>query len=221
MAYETINYPATPIGYPTAVTILSVIRTDTGASVAATIAAVGGVDGAWLLTITEPLPGLTYQYSLLAIFVGSTGVTNGFVTGQTTPVGYYTSYSLLVAKYGATNIAKWSNTDNDSKNANLTNIQLGIGVGEDQLNEYFFNGAYSTPLTPLTPMIVDWATTVSAFWIYTTRGLMEDDEVCNRLQRSYTATIQSWAAYKGGALYLPCQRRWPSPTAAVAARGYR
>lgn len=217
MAVETINYPLTPIGYPVSVTIITVIRTDTGATVPATVAAVAGAPGAWLLTITEPVAAITYQYSLLATFPDLTaGVTNGFVTGTTVPAGYYTSYSLLIAKYGATNIAKWSNTDNSSAKVNLTNVQLGVAVAESQLNTFWYNSAYTTPLTPVLPMISDWATTMAAYWIYTTRGLFEEDTVGNRLKLFYAETMRAMAGYMGGALPFPCGRRWPTPTAAVA-----
>lgn len=198
-------------------TIISVIRTDTGASVPASIMA-GEAMGAWVLTVTDPAAGLTYQYSLQTAFGdGTSGVTNGYFTGQTTPVGYYTSYALLCAKYGSDNIAKWSNLNNDTTGPNLANVQLGIDTGEDQLNQYWYNSAYNVPLTPLGPMIRDWATTTAAYWIYTTRGLFEDDTIGNRLQQQYTQMFNMMAAYKGGALPFSCARRWPTPTAAVPA----
>lgn len=215
MASTTLTYP--PPTYPTLVTIISVVRTDTGANVPATILA-GDAMGAWVLTVTEPQAGLTYAYSLQTAFSGGvTGITNGFLNGTATPVGYYTSYAQLCNKYGSDNIAKWSNLNNDTVGPNLANIQTGISVAEDQLNQYWYNSAYNTPLTPVGPMIQDWGTTGAAYWIYTTRGLFEEDNIGNRLKQGYLQMMMAMAAYKGGALPFGCARRWPSPTAAVRA----
>lgn len=220
MASTTLNFPTTP--YPISAVVTSCTRNDTGGGVTANIT---GAGANWILAITEPVPNLTYSYTVTFSFTGgiqsqAIGTVNGTVS---TPIGYYTSYSLMCQKYGTTNITRWSNHDNNDQLPDYTNITLGIGVAESQLNQFFSNGPYTVPLTPINATISDWATSLAALWIYETRGMFEDNPQANKLTPD-AANARRWmAAYKGNTstLSLPSIRRWPTPTAAVPCRGFR
>jgi hypothetical protein len=206
---------------PTGATITALVRLDTGGTVSGSI---GGSGTAWVLTITEPQPGLMYAYTITFTFAVGSSQANGFVTGTNqNPVGTYTSYALLCQKYGTINITRWSNHDNNTTQPDYNNISLGISNGESFLDQYWANGPYFTPLTPAVPLVQDWASTFSAKWIYETRGLFEDDPIGNKLMGDYNQALSQMALYKGNTqMALGCQRRWPSPTAAVPAfRGWR
>lgn len=139
--------------------------------------------------------------------------------GPTNPVGIYTSYTLLCQKYGAINITRWSNHDNADQNPDFYNITLGISTGESLFNQFWNNGPFFVPLSPVLPIVSDWATTFVAYWLYTTRGLFEmtEDSVGNKLQLGYNLALNQMAQFKGSTsvMSLGCARRWPSPTAAV------
>lgn len=215
MLTETLNFSAMP--YPTGATVTSLIRLDTGAMVTGSIV---GVGPSWVLSINEPQPGLIYSYIITFTFSGlGTSQASGTVQGTNqNPVGTYTSYSLLCQKYGTINITRWSNHDNNTTQPDYNNIQLGITNGESFLTQYWANGPYFTPLTPAVPLVQDWASTFSAKWVYETRGLFEDDPVGNKLMGDYNQALSQMALYKGNTqMALGCQRRWPSPTAAVPA----
>jgi len=217
----SLNFPTTP--YPVSAVVTSCVRNDTGGSVGASI---GGSGANWILSITEPAPNLTYTYQVTFTFAGSIqSVASGTVNGTvSTPTGYYTNYGLMCQKYGTINITRWSNTDNLDVLPNYSNITLGIGVAESQINQFFANGPYNVPLAPINYTISDWATSLAALWVYETRGMFEDNPQANKLTPDAKNAWRWMAAYKGNTSTLTlgtAQRRWPTPTAAVAARGFR
>lgn len=221
MISTPLNFPATP--YPLSAVVTSCVRTDTMAPVAATIT---GSGASWVLQITEPAPNLTYQYLVTFSFSGGVqGIAQGTVSGTvTTPVGYYTNYNLLVTKFGSRNLTMWSNQNNDDALPNYQNIALGISTTDSQINNFWNNGPYNVPLTPISLLIQDWANDMAAYYTYLCRGLFQNsDEQGNQLKKNYQQAMSWMSAYKGNSstLSLGVQRRWPTPTAPTAARGFR
>lgn len=82
MISTSLNFPATP--YPTAGVLTALTRTDTGASVLSD-GSLTGIGAAWTLTIAEPAPSLTYNYTVLFTF-GSSGTApaSGTIVGTST-----------------------------------------------------------------------------------------------------------------------------------------
>lgn len=70
-----------PTPYPTAISVTSLIRTDTGGSISGSI---GGSGANWTLTFTEPVDGLTYAYVLSVTFPdGAIAPMSGTIAGET------------------------------------------------------------------------------------------------------------------------------------------
>lgn len=215
----TLNFPVMP--YPLSAVIASLTREDTGGSVTGMIT---GSGSAWVLSIDEPQIGLIYNYTITFTFSAGTSNASGRVVGtQANPVGYYTNYNNLVLKFGAKNIAMWSNTNNDDTLPNFGNIQFGLSTTDSQINTFYTNGPYNVPLSPISFMIQDWANNLSVYWTYTCRGLLESDEEGSKLRVLYAQSMSQMALYRGttSVLSLGASRRWPSPTAAVNARRFR
>lgn len=220
MVSASLNFPTTP--YPVSAVVTSCTRSDTGASVSASIT---GASANWVLSITEPAPNLLYNYVVTFSFSGginsqAIGSVNGTVT---TPAGYYTSYDALVAKFGYRNIVMWSNLTNDNVLPNYVNITTSLVTTDSQINQFWANGPYNVPLTPINFMIQNWATDMAAYFCYFCRGAFESDTEGQKLTTIFRQAMAGMAAYKGltSVMSLGCQRRWPSPTSAVAARGFR
>jgi hypothetical protein len=127
---------------------------------------------------------------------------------------YYTDQNRLQQKWGVENIRQWSNTDNYSLPANVSSIQYALTLADDEINQFFNNGPYNVPLSPVLAIMTDWANTLAGYWLYTNRGIFEKgDEMGGKLTKLRADALAQMAAYKGGALTLPCSRRWPGPTA--------
>jgi hypothetical protein len=71
-----------PTPYPTAISVTSLVRTDTNAPVSGTT---GGSGANWTLTFTEPVDGLTYAYVLSVTFPdGAVAPMSGTIAGTPT-----------------------------------------------------------------------------------------------------------------------------------------
>lgn len=122
MATTTLTFPSAV----TTLTITSVTRTDLDTDVPATLTGSGTV---WTLTITDPSPGLTYDYALFATYPdGSSNTLTGTKVGAGAPVGYYWTLATLQTLDGTINLAIESNLDNRTLAGDYARIQ---SVGDD------------------------------------------------------------------------------------------
>jgi hypothetical protein len=86
----TLTFP-TP--GPTSLTLASLTRTDTDAAVTGSIAQRSAL--VWVLSITEPVPGLVYAYILTGTWAdGSAGTVNSTVNGTGASVGTGTEIQI-------------------------------------------------------------------------------------------------------------------------------
>ena len=204
---------------PSALTITSVIVASTGADVSGDCS-LSGSGFYWALTINEPAPALVYLYTLSGTFDGVPSPVTGNVVGTlAVPTSIYPNvYQGLLNKYGTNNIANWSNKGNNNTSIDLPSVQNAIAAMEDAFNNFWSNGPYVVPLTNPTPQVVDWVVTMCAWWLYLNRGFSEQDSTGMKLDKEYNAAMSQMGMYKGvtSMFVLPCARRWPSPTAAVA-----
>ncbi len=130
---------------------------------------------------------------------------------------YYTNQTQLEQKWGAENIRLWSNKGNDTLPTDVAAVQSSINLAGNTIDQTFYNGPFLTPLTPLGTMIVNWANVLAGYELYTDRGIFEKgDEVGGKLTKQRNDVIKEMLAYKGGAMTLQCQRKWPTPTGPIA-----
>lgn len=218
MATANLSFSPPPYA-PSALVIVSVLVSSTGQNVTGS-SSLSGSGQFWVLTIAEPSPGLVYLYNLTATIAGTPTAVSGTVTGTlSTPTSIYPNvYTTLINKYGVNNIANWSNKGNDTTNIDLLSVQNAINVYENAFNNFWNNGPYNVPLTPPNFQITDWVVTGVAWWLYLNRGFADQDTTGMKLAKEFTAAQSQMAMYKGlsSTFVLPCSRRWPSPTAAVA-----
>lgn len=213
---------------PSSISVLTLMRADTGTTPAGVSLphAMTLANGAWTYSFTDrqsPSTGYNYTYQL-NWSDGSSDPGSGFLPAATvtgTAAGYYASQSDLGNKYDLMNISIWSNKSgqatadsNGNPTPNETAVQYALTLADDEINRFFDGSGFIVPLSPVGPLITDWAVTIAAYILYTARGI-RDEKVGGDLKAGYTAAYTSMAQYRSGALRLNCGRRWPTPTAPV------
>lgn len=165
----------------------------------------------WGATIPATLPVGDYNFTFYEQAGGSEAITdpvlpgsysgywNGGAVGPSASgyVGRYTSYAILVRRFGLVNVATWSNTEGGSS-VNDDAIEDAIDGAEDEIDQLFHNGIYTLPFTAtgasLPHTLVEWATVLAANYLYTRRGMSDEKNVIQPLAD---------AAYKEIAKYTP------------------
>ena len=109
--------------------------------------------------------------------------------------------SDLEAMFGTTNVAVWSNLDNETATANTTRINAAINYAESFVNNRFRSSRYAVPLAPSGPQdyeVVHWCCVIAARWLYDARrasGLNEGtntsdlDESMRRVMSSMDSVV--------------------------------
>lgn len=167
MANASLTFP-TP--GPASLTIGSLTRTDTGATVGGTITFVSGTT--WTLSITEPVPSLTYAYTLNGTWAdGSVGAVSGTVNTSVTN-GYYWSLSGVDAFYGTNNVAMLSQLDNDATSLSLPVLQAHGNRVDNLINRKLREYSWSAPLPTTSadyPVFSDVANAMVGVLLYRAR----------------------------------------------------
>ncbi len=133
--------------------------------------------------------------------------------------GYYGSQVDMENVYGDTNIARYSDmTRSDPPTTNFTRIQAASDYADGQINAYFRDGAFSTPLAFIDSssrvMARNWYAVIAGSWLYESNGI-RDEQVGNKYTEMVKKVYAEMALHKSGIRRLGVQRRWPSPTSPV------
>ncbi len=137
----------------------------------------------------EPAPGLTYQYSVKTV---ASAVTAYSVLTNTI-AAYYPDLSRVQNMYGATNIAAWSNLDNDVSNTlDIPTVQDALTRTDNWFNRKLREYDLVTPLDRNSSdfaYIADLANEYAGVQIYLSRGrsLLDagQDAVAGKMQWHY------------------------------------
>ena len=107
----------------------------------------------------------------------------------------YITQTLLEAYFGTSNIASWSNTENDSAGADTAKIATSIAVGEEYVEDRFREGAYTVPFVAIggsyPAVLMRWMIIFAGADLYEARGLQDSstddaDEEQNKISRLKT-----------------------------------
>jgi hypothetical protein len=138
--------------------------------------------------------------------------------------GFYTNQQLLTNQVGITNLTNWSDVDSTGS-INENSLQQAINIGEDKLNNFWYDGPFIVPLTSTQAfgqwLLTKWANDIVLFTLYESRGFFDgqdrnNDKAGNDLKAAYDKAFAEMSMYKGGALTFPGQRRWPTASAPVS-----
>jgi hypothetical protein len=171
MASRTLTFTSPG---PTALTIASLTRADTGTTVSGSVAQQSSV--VWLLSITEPAPGLIYAYTLTGTWAdGSSSPVIGTVVA-TSLSGVYWTQSGTEQIYGAGNVAKWSQKDNNVDTLDTAALAAAGSRVDNYTNRRLRDFLYVAPLASSSrdfAFVQDAANELVGVYLYEARGLQD------------------------------------------------
>jgi phage gp36-like protein len=131
--------------------------------------------------------------------------------------GRYATQTDVENKFGRSNVAIWSDLDNDGT-ADVARIQEALDHADADIDGFMRDGPYTVPLVLGTSgqhVVHDWAATLAGAWLYNSRGIRADDPIETKIARMVEATYEDMRLYKGLIRHLDASYRWPAPTGPV------
>jgi len=119
----------------------------------------------------------------------------------------YITQRDLEQKFGASNVAKWSNVENDDGGADTDKIADSISVGEQYVEDRFREGAYAVPFiatgSALPSVLLRWMKIFAGSDLYESRGLQDEgsddaDAEQNKIARLMTRADREMDGYLSG-----------------------
>ena len=133
-------------------------------------------------------------------------------------MGAYITKAKIEAVYGVSNIAKWSNLDNDDAQANDDRIDDAITYAEAYIDDKLRGGRYVVPITGTIPTaIIDMAAKMAGVWLYNTRRIIrKSDDNTGALIQGHQDEVDSLLnEYTSGQRQLDAAKTHTSATAPV------
>lgn len=101
--------------------------------------------------------------------------------------GTYIDQTDLEKYFGESNIAKWSNVENDDAGTDQTKITDALAFGESYVEDRMRDGPYAVPFVQtggsfpatLKQVMIAWA----GHYVYFARGTQDDNEEGNKMQK--------------------------------------
>ena len=95
-------------------------------------------------------------------------------------MGNWITQTDLEQYFGTSNIAKWSNMENDEAGADTEKIARAITYGEEYIADRFRDSMYVVPFVAIagvTPIVLlHWMTVFAGAYLYEARGFQDTDE---------------------------------------------
>lgn len=87
----------------------------------------------------------------------------------------YCTQSDIEARFGANNVAKWSQVDQDSTSTNTARIAAAIAEADALIDSRLRGSRYALPLSgpDLAYVVKSWSVRIAAAWLYDSRGLTD------------------------------------------------
>ena len=134
-------------------------------------------------------------------------------------MGTYISRSDVETVFGVANVAKWSDKDRDNAEVNADNVAAAIAEAEAEIDDRFRSSRYVVPLTGTTGTLYtvkQWASRLTGFILYSSRGLAERDKVSERMIGIRDAVHEEIDTYLAGQRSLAATLAYPEqPTAPI------
>lgn len=130
-------------------------------------------------------------------------------------MGTYITRADVETRFGARNVALWADVDDDDAVAMEAKVDAAIAWAEGQINNRFRQSRYLIPFVATSgalPVVANWATVLAGWWLYTIRGLREDDATAEALAPLKEAAEEEMAIYLANARQLPAASRSSQPS---------
>ena len=134
-------------------------------------------------------------------------------------MGTYISKADVEALFGTSNVAKWSNLDNDDAQTNEARIDDAIDYAEGLIDDRLRDSKYAVPLvgnsTNALRTIKNVAAQLAGWWLYRARGLRDDDETTDKMATHEEDAQGIIDGYLSGRMKLDAVVSETQPTAPV------
>ena len=131
-------------------------------------------------------------------------------------MGRYISQSDVEDKFGASNVALWSNLEGANDDANTARITKAITIAEQIVDDRFRGSRYAVPLSGSSgamSIVGDWAAALAGVWLYTNRGVNHgDSKDADRVLYVQRVAMEDMDAYLAGQRTLDCSDARPNGT---------
>lgn len=133
---------------------------------------------------------------------------DGFVTG------YYASRTDIEDQFGAENVRRWSQMDNDSTLGDTARIQRALDEADSLVNDFFRASRYTVPLVVAGGSAPKyWAARIAGIKLARARG---QNDGAARYDEMWTAVMDEMGRYRSGDLTMDAaQWRSYQPTTPV------
>lgn len=132
----------------------------------------------------------------------------------------YITQSDIEDVFGQDNVITWSNLDNTTDTVNSTRVSAAIAYAEEHVDNRFRGGPYTIPFVGTsgsTPEeVVNWCATLAGVWLYSTRGVDEDEgREGPRIENKAAKVEKDITRFLAGTRRLPAQLSETRPTAPI------
>ena len=122
----------------------------------------------------------------------------------------------IESRFGEANVQKWSQLDADDVTVDSTRIADAISTAEQDIDNRFRNSRWTVPFSGTIPKkVVEWAAVLAGWWLYTSRGLRDEDEA-NQMRRIKEDVDAEIAMYLANMRTLDSEESGSHPTAPIA-----
>lgn len=119
----------------------------------------------------------------------------------------YSTQADIEAIYGATNVALWSNLENQSITDGVpvvssTRVNTAIEYADAVIDDRFrVTTRYSLPFSPVPVAVKNWSATIAGVWLYRSRGMQTGGDVVetNRYAGMEANALREMDMYLGNA----------------------
>lgn len=134
----------------------------------------------------------------------------------------YSTQTDIETIYGETNVALWSNTENeditDGVPAVVTAaITASIAYADAIINDRFRGRRYTIPFTSTPTVVLNWSATIAGVWLYRRRGMQtgSDTDETNRYAGMEANALKEMDLYLGNSRKFDLPESDTRPTAPV------
>jgi phage gp36-like protein len=97
-----------------------------------------------------------------------------FVLTLATPVSVYCTRTDIENIYGASNVSKWADIDNEEDESVISDrIDWAIEASFDEFNDALRDGKYLVPLSAVPTSVVRYSAVLAGVWLYDGRGIID------------------------------------------------
>lgn len=116
----------------------------------------------------------------------------------------YCTQADIEARFGESNVAKWSQADQDSTATDTDRVTAAIAYADAEIDSMMRGGRYTLPLsgTDTSYIVKSWSVRLAACWLYESRGIIDVDRESNPMAVHRKDVVTEIRSVRMGAMRL-------------------